>query len=248
MKRVFLCFIFLSVMISLVLADQKSAESSFIVSAYKLVETNTDEPIEATLEITDAISEELTIVNEGEKINLDSVVYDLLGTPETSENESPEKHVVFSYRVFGNMANTYTLTFTMGAQPFIKDGDTSVHYWGNRSIDHAYGILHRHYGVNKTFENQNNYIPIEDETFTPIIKGSYAHDNTIENGDGTLGQAGTPGDELKIRFTTKETQSLKNGIVWVARGVIAMTISLEDYEKAISGTYTLPVSVKLEVL
>lgn len=210
-----------------------ASTASFDIKAYKLRDSSN-----LKVEITDAIPGSLdtfTSSENGKEIDLSSVRQNLLGQTDIEIADFAE-HVIFSWRVWGNTAGTYTVkinfsTFNLQKKEISEDEGT-----------HFIGVRFESGNETFTFPDYNDsVVKGENGELGKIEKGSI--DNVSEL--STYVPSNSPStDSISISWNVTRNNSIR----WIAHGAVAANISTSDFENKNkpNGIYRAYCTVSLE--
>lgn len=219
MRKIALTLIAFVTLLQIVIAEP--VEKSFEIRAYRIDPTKY-----MNIEITDALPSRYSLVSNGEILDFTEYLTKYIGQVTESETEEDyislfSEHVIFSYRVAGNDAGTYSIQLTFN--PFSDDNGQYVSAFfeiGN---------------ISYIYSQTNN-----DETSA----GERIYETV--NSDGSENETVSV-DSTNTSGTIKKTWIVEaDDLEWVARGAIGLNIDEKTYKNASNGTYSSPVTVKLE--
>lgn len=221
MKKIALVLIAFVTLLQIVIAEPVEKSSTFEIRAYRIDPTKY-----MTIEITDALPSRYSLVGNGEILDFTEYLTKYIGQVTESETEEDyislfSEHVIFSYRVAGNDAGTYSIQLTFN--PFSD---------GNGQYVSAFFEIGN---ISYIYSQTNN-----DETSA----GERIYETV--NSDGSENETVSV-DSTNTSGTIKKTWIVEaDDLEWVARGAIGLNIDETTYKNASNGTYSSPVTVKLE--
>lgn len=183
------------------------------------------------LTITDAFSESLDIVGDGDAISMDEHVGVLFGNVTKQPSDFADQ-TAFSYRVASNITGNYELSFTIG--PLERVGGSEV-------IRASYQIGNLSYSFPEASDDSIEIGGV-DATIGPNESVTNPFTDVITSSSGNL----------KSRWIV---DGLAEGHQWIHRGAIAVTIdkssaasgNLYAFDNAPKGRYRALVTVNLSV-
>lgn len=237
---------------SICMADPVTT-TDFKIKGYKQTSESSSTPF-LNMYVTDAVHSTLDDIKSGSSLDITDSVSDLLGTISTTELDPYATNSVFSYRVTGNATGKYTVTVTFGPQfwPVTYADGVYTYLTGdtiNLDTDHmdiSYALPYTSYTFNDEKSHPGTSFTEDYVTYT-LTQGSGTN-------KGYTNSSGSASNDLVENWTfTAENQywygttpDVCSVDYWVAKGIIAMTISKEDYEAATYyGTYATTAKITL---
>lgn len=178
------------------------------------------------------------------------------------------QHVAFSYRVTGNIAGKYTVSISF-TSPFtyVKDG-SEVGDITPDTVDFSFRLGNISYSFNNNLNHPGNTFRSSDNRYgftiqkvtntdnPPAVYGWIVGDDytntTLKDTfqfviSGSISSSTPPDDPTVITAVRRpsDSRAYMTGEYWMARGVVAIGISSEDYENATNGKYSTPVYIEL---
>ncbi len=213
--------------------------TKFQIHAYKLEAENSAEQF-VNLSITDAVVSDLDMINDGGTIILTDALDQLLGVVDKSTTDYTQR-AAFSYRVTGNTVGTYTLKMEFD-EPFylynndIKDTRNRVDFrYDLGSITYSFNNYAEHKGT--SFEDGNATYTLESPTSGENNFGGFESDKSDIKANPLV-------EKWTFSITGSDAKEMTFDS-WIARGVVALTISEQDYNEVDIGTYKTNVRVTL---
>ena len=238
MKKRCLSVVLLLLLSMLVFATEDTP--AFMIKAYKVGVADYLKII-----ITDALSNSLDVAGNNGEIDISNNLKSLMGHVggENTEMTYFGEHVIFSYRVAGNVKGTYKLTISI--HPFILSSVDSnpqpLHM-----IQAAYEIDNMTYVFSDNGESTiQNYSIANDVSASSldriVVPGTYSTTaQSLSTDPGTFVNQWTVGESpARGSLTTPE---------WIVRGAVAVDVGPTSYGNADPGTYRSKVIVKLETV
>lgn len=212
-----------------------ASTASFDIKAYKLRESS-----KLKVEITDAIPGSLdtfTSSENGKEIDLSSVRQNLLGQTNIKIADFAE-HVIFSWRVWGNTAGTYTVKINFSTFNLQKEENGTLTDEGT----HFIGVRFESGNETFSFPDYNDSVVKENENELGKIEKVFI-DNVSEL--STYVPSNSPStDNISISWNVTGNNSIR----WIAHGAVAANISTSDFENKDNpnGIYRAYCTVSLE--
>lgn len=212
-----------------------ASTASFDIKAYKLRDSSN-----LKVEITDAIPGSLdtfTSSENGKGIDLSSVRQNLLGQTSIEIADFAE-HVIFSWRVWGNTADTYTVKINFSTFNLQKEENEI-------SVDegHFIGVRFESGHETFTFPDYNDSVA-KDENGNEIGKIEKGSIDDVSELSTYVPSNSTSTDNLSISWNVTGNNSIR----WIAHGAVAANISTSDFknENNPNGIYRAYCTVSLE--
>ncbi|HIV98324.1 MAG TPA: hypothetical protein IAB12_00910 [Candidatus Ornithospirochaeta avicola] len=213
-----------------------ASTASFDIKAYKLRDSS-----KLKVEITDAIPgglDTFTSSENGKEIDLSSVRQNLLGQTDIEIADFAE-HVIFSWRVWGNTAGTYTVKINFSTFNLQKEENGTLKDEG----EHFIGVRFESGNETFTFPDYNDSV-VKDENENELGRIELATIDNVAELKSYVSSTSTAQDGLSIVWTVDGDHNIR----WIAHGAVAANISTSDFENEYNpnGIYRAYCTVSLE--